>query len=370
MPLEDCLQFSNIKLKFLSNKIAWFGKYSGYECLPGYLPGHIQYEIIRARKNKIEKVLGKIFQIKYGWYNVRPEEIFSELRFYKKIDEKSISHILYLENHIHLFNKHLKSSKLMGTIHLPLREWKTENLRLLSRLENAIILYKEDFEGFSEYMDANKLHVIKHGVDTDFFRPAGIKKQFKNKILFVGFYLRNLEMFYKVYLQIYKNISPAIEYHFIIPEVFRNHEFLQKLKYKQNIFFHQNLSDEELLAHYQTSYLLLMPMNNSGANTAIIQALSTGLPILTTDVGGIRSYGGFDIFPLVKQNDVSGMVELFSKYYQSEKFHNDISLKQREFAIKFLKWETIVNEHINLYSKIISAPNFEKPSFILKANTI
>ena len=354
MPLDKISELPKIELKFLSNKIAWFGKYSGYECLPEYMPKNINCEIIRARKNNIEKVFGKLSQIKHSWFHVMPEEIFAELRFYKKINTKSIFHILYLENHIHLFKKHIKSTNVISTIHIPLKNWNTENLKLLSKLKNAIILYEEDFKGFSEYIEEKDLHVIKHGVDTEFFKPSETIKPMKNKILFVGHYLRNFEMFYKVYNLIHKNISPDIEYHFIIPENFRRNVILEKLKNIKNIFFHQNLSDEELLSHYQSSYLLLMPMNDCGANTAVVQALSTGLPILTTDVGGIRSYGGFDTFPIVNQNDELGMLELFDRYYKFESFRDEISIKQRQFALKYLKWETIANEHIKLYDKVFS----------------
>jgi len=343
-----------MRLRFLSNKIPWFGKYSGYECLPNYFHKKTAYEIISSKNNKIEKIIGKIYQIKNGWYGIRPEEISSGMRFYRKIDENSISHILYLENHIHLLERDLKASKLLATIHLPIRQWKTDNLRLLSKLQNAILLYKEELQEFSEYINIDNLHVLKHGVDTDFFAPATANKVNKNKMLFVGHYLRNFDMFYKVYNQIHNNISSSLEYHFIIPGGFRTHPVLQKLTGYKNFFFHQNLSDDELLAHYQSSYLLLMPMNDSGANTAIVQALSTGLPILTTDVGGIRSYGGSNVFPIVKQNDHISMAELFNKYYHSEDYRNEIAVKQREFSLNYLGWESSANDHIDLYNKIFA----------------
>ena len=65
-------------------------------------------------------------------------------------------------------------------------------------------------------------------------------------------------------------MKKKLEFHFIIPEHFRNIPALDTIVNPNSIFFHGGLSDEELLSFYQTSYLMLMPMIDSGANTAIV----------------------------------------------------------------------------------------------------
>jgi glycosyltransferase involved in cell wall biosynthesis len=77
---------------------------------------------------------------------------------------------------------------------------------------------------------------------------------------------------------------------------------------------------------------MLLPMNDSGANTAVVEALSCGLPIATTDVGGIRDYGGEDLFPIVANNDDASMVALVSQYLNDAEFHCTISERCRFFV--------------------------------------
>ena len=79
---------------------------------------------------------------------------------------------------------------------MPISRWTEDSLQKLSYLDNAIILYEEEVNQFSNYISREKIHVIKHGVDIDFFKPGNPALVQKNKILFVGHFLRDFEMFY------------------------------------------------------------------------------------------------------------------------------------------------------------------------------
>lgn len=341
-----------MKINMLHNKIGWFGKYSGYECLPQYFLPDVNATIYTAKYDLTNKILGKLIQIKNRTRHIGPEEIIAELKFKRKLDGLKVCHVMYLEQHFHLIDSlDKRNQKLIGTIHIPINYWKEENLKLLAKIDHAIILYNDELVNFSKYISLDKITFIKHGIDIDFFKPGSSNVIKKDKILFVGFFLRNFEMFTKVFEVLTKQIE-SLEFHFIIPGAYRQKESIQSLMKEKKVFFYENLSDEELLRHYQDSYVLLMPMEDSGANTAIIQSLATGLPIVTTDVGGIRSYGGQDIFPVVKNNDVEGMIQLFYTYYSNIEYRNDISKKQRDFAVRELDWKLIAKEHVSLYQKI------------------
>ncbi len=343
-----------MKINILRNTIAWFGKYSGYEGLTGYFPGSMKQTIVSPNEQIFSKIIGKIFQIYKGWNTMKPSEIFAGLRFLSKIGSNDISHILYLERHLNtvsILKQH--QNKLFGTIHLPIRQWSKQELAVLDNIGNVIILYKEEVQEFCKYIDRSRIHVIMHGVNVDFFKPGQNASVRKNKVLFVGHYLRNFDMFTEVYEIIKNDIGDLFDYHFIIPSYHRNTTVIQQIAVLKNVFFHEGLSDEELLEFYQTSYLLLMPMQDSGANTAIVQAISCGLPIVTTDVGGIRSYGGGEIFPVVENKASKAMAELFKKYYYDEDFRNSVSENLRRFAIDQLDWNLIATQHRNVYETVL-----------------
>src|ERR1700712_2348241 len=94
-----------MKLSILSGKIAWFGKHSGYEPLTDYFPKDIDIDIIRNGDGLVGKIIGKFFQIFYKWKEVKPQDIFSELKFISNINSKTVSHILYLEGHLQIVDK-------------------------------------------------------------------------------------------------------------------------------------------------------------------------------------------------------------------------------------------------------------------------
>jgi glycosyltransferase involved in cell wall biosynthesis len=343
-----------MKLNILSNKIGWFGKFSGYECLTEYFPQGVSLQITRSKKQFFHKAFGKLIQKYRKWDGTSTSEIFAEFSFINKMSNRNMSHILYLEGHLHILPLIQKKKKIVATIHLPISQWSEERLQKLTYLDNAILLYEEEKNEFGKYISPEKIHIIKHGVDINFFKPGDPTLVKKNKILFVGHFLRDFEMFMEVYYLILdSDFGKTLEYHFIIPEAFRKIPELAPIVNSRTVFFHGGLSDEELLEFYQTSYLLLMPMIDSGANTAIVQAIATGLPIITTDIGGIKSYGGGEVFEVIKRNDFEAMTALFTKYYNDSDFRNSVALKQRNYALKQLDWNNIAKQHFTVYKTIL-----------------
>jgi len=346
-----------MKLNILSNKIGWFGKFSGYECLTDYFPKEFHIKITRSKTLLFNRLVGKLIQKYTRRKHVSTSEVFAEFSFMNKMSTKSISHILYLENHLHILPRiQQKKKKIVATIHLPISRWTEDRLDKLKFLDQAILLYDEEAEAFSKYISRDKIHFIKHGVDIDFFKPGNPTLVQKNKILFVGHFLRDFEMFMKVYhLLLEEDFGKELEFHFIIPAAFRKIPALDTIVNSDRVFFHGGLSDEELLEFYQTSYLMLMPMIDSGANTAVVQAIATGLPVITTDIGGIRSYGGGEVFEVNKRNDSKAMAALFTKYYYDSDFRNSVAIKERKFALEQLDWNTIAKQHLSVYNTILNA---------------
>lgn len=347
-----------MNLIILSSKVAWFGRQSGYDVLTDYIEPTIKKEIVQSGYSILGRIIGKFYQVIYKWNLINTQDVFTELKFLKKIKSNSVGHILHLESHVQITEKIAKrKNNLIGTIHLPVSHWTAEWLSALSKLDHAIILFEGEINAFSKYIAANNIHFIRHGINIDFFKPASSNIIIKNKVLIVGHFLRNFEMLLSVYQKIVDDSKNYFEFHVIIPSAYRKEPVLKEMAKNNKVFFYEKLSDQELLEQYQSSNILLIPMNDSGANSAIVQALAVGLPVLTTDVGGIRSYGGGDLYPVIKNNDVDGMVALFNNYAYNIEFRNSTSKKIRAFSEQYLDWEIIADQHLKLYGSIFSNIN-------------
>jgi glycosyltransferase involved in cell wall biosynthesis len=343
-----------MKTTFLSNKIPWFGLYTGYERLPLILKATgLETQIFSSNGNILERLVGKTYSMYRGWSDRNSYDTAAELRFSLASRGKSLTyHILYLENHLQFLDQWDKAPKnIIGTIHLPPSQWNSSMLENLQHLSSAIILYQRDLEFFESYVGKGRIHFIHYGVDTDFFHPLSAESPKTKRILFAGHYLRNKLMLYRVIIKLLKK-HPELQFDLLVPEHARNTEGLLQLLKHPAVTWHKNLTDEALRYLYQTSYLLLLPMNESGANTAIVESLACGLPIITTDVGGIRDYGGADIFPIVANDDDNAMIDLVEKYLDNPDLRNKVAISCRNFAEQKLAWSVVAQKHLEVYKKL------------------
>jgi glycosyltransferase involved in cell wall biosynthesis len=80
-----------------------------------------------------------------------------------------------------------------------------------------------------------------------------------------------------------------------------------------------------------------------------VEALSCGLPVVTTDVGGIRDYAGGEILPVVPNNDDDAMVALVGQYLAQPAWRNETARRCREFVEQKLAWPLVARRHLEFY---------------------
>jgi len=339
----------------LTNRIPWFGNHTGYQQLPRYLQKLAPETRVVASKNSLtEKMLGKAYSLYRGWNERNQPDAAAELRFLRTNGVPDpIRHILHFEEHYLFVDRWEKAPReFVATLHIPREQITRGELDGIKRLTSAIVLYRRDVEYFESLVGKDRVKFVLHGVDVEFFRPRCAAPQ-PNKLLFTGHYLRNTAMLARVITRLAER-HPDLEFHLLVPLAFRDLEGFEALREQREVIWHHNLDDEELCKLISSSYLVLLPMNNSGANTAVVEALACGTPLVTTDVGGIRDYGGGTLFPVVKNDDDSAMVDLVEEYLNGPARRNEVSRACRQFAVKELAWSIIAQQHLKTYEALLS----------------
>jgi len=342
-----------MNLLLLRDGIPWFGRHTGYEQLSGHLPGTHQVAVVAPRSGQLVRYLGSGSARLRGRMG-RGATDFSELEFYVRrgLGRPAASHILYLEQHLELLKFWTKAPKnLFGTIHLPPSVWRPEQCQQLSRLNSAVVLYQKDISFYEKHTGKNRVKFIHHGAATDFFKPGPSGPQPPPRILYSGVYLRNEPMLVRVINRLTEK-NREVRFDLLVPNHHRSTAALTPLRNHPAVTWHAGLNDEGLRALYQRAYLMLLPMNDSGANTAVVEALSSGLPIVTTDVGGIRDYGGGSIFPVVPANEDDAMLDLLEQYLAKPAWRDEVGRKCRQFAESQLAWPLVAQKHIQAYEEL------------------
>lgn len=337
----------------LRDEIPWFGKHSGYEQIVGYLAGIQATRVIAPRPGKLARYVGSTAARLQGRMGRGATDLSElEFRLQRWLGQYARNHVLYLEHHLNILRAWPKAPKdVIGTAHLPASAWKPEDVQLLSRLTSALVLFQRDVPFFEKHVGKGRVKFIHHGVDTEFFKPDVNKLQRPPRVLYSGVFLRNEAMLVRVVKKLSEKIM-GVHFDLLVPQHHRNSPALAPLLKHPGVTWHAGLSDEELRDLYQKSCLMLLPMNDSGANTAVVESLASGLPIVTTDVGGIRDYGGDTVFPVVANNDDEGMISLVEQYVSKPKWRNEQSRKCRQFAEEFLVWPLVAQKHFQAYREL------------------
>lgn len=134
----------------------------------------------------------------------------------------------------------------------------------------------------SEYgVPSERVHIIPPGVDTDRWRPArGTRPDGPVKLLFVGGHFERKGG--RLLLEVFrgKGLAERAELHIVTRD---------SVEHEQGVVVHRDVenNDETLLRLYQHADLFVLPTLADCFSIASIEAMATGLPVITTNVGGI-----------------------------------------------------------------------------------
>jgi glycosyltransferase involved in cell wall biosynthesis len=349
-----------MRVLYLANRVPWFGSHSGYQRLPEYMEqAGVAPHLYSPRDGVIARATGKLASLLRGHGRIAQADAAARVRFEFGLlrSPEAIGHVIEGDIHLPFWGDALRSARLRSilTLHQPSSQWDDRRARALGDCPHAIVLWQREMDWFRARLGGGSVHFLLHGVDTEFFSPAPTAEKVPGplRLLYNGVHLRNTAMLGRI-VQALDATRRDLHFDLLVPAHRRGDPALAALADHPRVSWHAGVSDAELRDLYRSAHLLLLPMNDSGANTAVVEALACGLPIVTTDVGGIRDYGGGTVFPVVENNDDEGMLALIEKHLNDPAWRDEAARKARAFAETELAWPLIARRHLDVYRKVLA----------------
>lgn len=242
--------------------------------------------------------------------------------------------------------------------------------RLLKRSDEIIAVSqytkKELLKNYD--LNANKINVIYNGVDVNKFKPTKDKNKSKRElglhddkiILYVGrLYSRKglptLLRAAPLILRKFRNVKFVIS-----GKGFRNEEdrfkaFANHLKVGKNFLFIGYFPDEKLPKLYQAADIFVLPSIYENMPFALLEAMATALPVVTTNVGGIpevinNGNNGLLFNPL----DFHGLADNVLYLLENPDFASEVGVFGRRTVEEKFDWKRIVGQVFEVYDKALA----------------
>ena len=268
------------------------------------------------------------------------------------LNPPDVVHVLFGDEQLDLLlrRRRMLRCPLVATFHLPaervrqrFEHFQPEEIK---GIDAAIVLATTEVAKFQRWFDASKVVYIPHGIDTSQFRPSGREPAGnKLKLLIVGKHMRDWEVMHRVIDEAHRD-NLDIHFEVVVPS-----QHFPYFTGCSNVTLHARLPESDLVALYQQADALFLPLKDATANNAVLEALACGLPVITTNVGGIPDYVTPDCGWLFPEGDVEATFELIKQLCSDKEMARSRRQKARIQALNF-DWGRISEQLSVVYSAV------------------
>ena len=356
---------------FVRQRIEHMGSHSGYDQLVPplaqmlrsthsvFLEHHDQSALVHRL---LSSATWRIYRTPfYNQHNLR-----SELRalWWKPLTRKII-HVLYSEDNLGLLARFRgrPDNRVVATVHQPLAWWQrqgTDPARLLDRLGGVIALSKSEAQAFSLATRA-PVHFVPHGIDVDFFCPAedsSVAARAANafrRCIFVGNWLRDYRTLHDTIVLLAQR-KAHIRFDLVTPEKAprspEDQALLAALVARADVVWHRDVDDIGLRQLYRSADLLLLPLRESTANNAVLEAMACGLPIVTNHTTGIADYTDSAYASVTAAGDAAAMADSSLRLLDDTPMRQAMARAARAAAVRVYSWQAVAASMKHIYESL------------------
>ncbi|MGF1568068.1 MAG: glycosyltransferase family 4 protein [Nodosilinea sp.] len=355
---------THLSILWLRERFGWMGSHSGYDQLCRVMPT-VQAGRYLTTWRDLTQPPPRRSQRFLSWMarNVNPSPFYGLTSTAAEVatvwqcfrQRPDLVHVTYVENQLGLlpgYGQRL-SYKVVGTGHQPTSWWRLHHPHpeSVADLDALIVLSSSESAYFRQFL-GDRVHVIPHGVDTQFFRPTdSVDGKQDPRFIFSGSWLRDLTTLLAVIERVLAK-APAIQFDMIVPYSKRQNDYFYRLARYPQVNWHGGISDHQLCQLYQQASGLLLPLLDCTANNALLEAIACGLPVITNDVGGVRDYTQPSFSTLLPLGDVDGFVDAILEIADSPDLLRRRGTAARQFAEQKLDWHRVAQQTFDLYQRV------------------
>jgi len=222
-------------------------------------------------------------------------------------------------------------------------------LRTSDSLVSSSEFLIEEIESYLGKIDRNKLKIVHEAVDTTRFKPENISKR-ENILLTVARIdpVKGLENIIKSLPLIIK-VVPDVKLK-IVGSISNKNYFLNlkqlilELDCEKFIEFIGPIPHEELPKTFVNSKIFVLTSKTEASSISTLEAMSSGLPVIVTRVGGMPSLvlNGINGF-LVEPDEPKIFAEKVIELINNDSLRMEIGKNARETVVKGYSWENFVS---------------------------
>jgi len=203
----------------------------------------------------------------------------------------------------------------------------------------------------------SKVSTLPLGVDTNAFTPKLTTDTEDFKILFVGNLIKQKGLHYllKAVVQV-KRHFPNVTLTFLgsgkDEKYFR--KLCEELQIVDNVVFKGSIPFDEIISFYQECNIFCLPSLREAFGISLLQAMSCGKPVVTTNVGGPPHFvedgkSGYLVPPANSDAIAEALINLLSDKEKRE----EMGKYNRKLCVEKYDWEKIVDEIELIYKNFV-----------------
>jgi len=324
---------------------------------PDNMVYHIRYDHVfrPAREFRGGRLLGRIDSLLRRHAGMTGYNIYSFMSEFQVVRNS-----LRDASVVHFFNgdinckwtPYLKGrSRVLTTYHQPpdffhqfLR--KCEHIR---KLDAALVTSNALRDLLSRYLPHDHIFFQPLAVDTDFFRPPLAKEPSVHKrCIMVGNWLRDFETARAVVDKLESRTD--ISFRVISDE--RNRIYFSGC---DNVTFLSGIPVNEYLAELHAADIMMLPLKSGTSNLAVLEAMASGLPIVTNDLPGTRDYVDPSFCTLVRDGNANEFSTAVADLLDDNRKRASMSACGRQRSLKF-SWPRVAERLMDIYRKFGADP--------------